>query len=138
MTGIAHAKKRTSCRTALHRALTVSCRIGKLAVISDVINIKTLDTSLETAKRKVLHGRRVDVLSKVYALYPIIISRLAEKQIYTQLAAIKRQGEVLLTLTAGVCQVGRVPQKHPSPSYVRPNLIGWLRRKGDTLSPPVM
>ena len=106
-------------------------------MIEDVVKIQAFNTTLKTIERYFSQSIRIDMITQIHSLNMIIITRLAPEQIHTQQTAVQTQVELLLAamiiLGIDMLQVEGITQEYPSPSQIRSQAPGRIRRKGDSL-----
>ena len=106
-------------------------------MIKYVVKIQTFNTTLKTIERYFSQSIRIDMITQIHSLNMIIITCLAPEQIHTQQTAVQTQVELLLAamiiLGIDMLQVEGITQEYPSPSQIRSQAPGRIRRKGDSL-----
>lgn len=106
-------------------------------MIKYVVKIQAFNTTLKTIERYFSQSIRIDMITQIHSLNMIIITCLAPEQIHTQQTAVQTQVELLLAamiiLGIDMLQVEGITQEYPSPSQIRSQAPGRIRRKGDSL-----
>ena len=121
----------------LTSALAEGCWVRETPMIEDVISAGARDAHIDTCKGNTLEKAPIDAIAQTYISNLIIVARATIEQVDTHLRRIDADVELLteaILAEAYVLDIERVAQKEPSPSEVRANLGGSVRRQRDALT----
>ena len=94
MNGVSEASQYGAGTAPLYGALAEGCRIGKLVMVEDVIDVEALDAGMEAVEPHAIHPAHVGV-AYLEVAYLVVIARLAVVEVYAEKVGIEADVEFL-------------------------------------------